>query len=700
MHRDATIGGRGRVRHLVAVVAAATVIAMGCQAPPPAPGGPMSTTTTTTTPPGAVQRIDLEVLVVSADDIGTAAISGLLTRGGVPWTEVDLTDPGRARIDEGFLADTVGGVRRSRFQGIVLPDARPSGLSPAEMTAIDAVQDEFGIRRIAAFTFPGAAVGLSAPLYAGPVDGLTGRLTPSALAGSWGYLRGEVAFDDIDPAVPESYGFLSTPIPDDPGSGSSFESVLEMPVPGGGTGVVAGVHRIDRREQLVLTASMNVFQRQLLVLGDGVVDWLTRGVHLGANQNHFTVHADDVFVPNARWSIPGNCTPGSDCPPGVSTPTIRMQESDVVELAAWQQRNDYLIDLAHNGEGHEEIVRPPGGWPGAPDPMGSRLITQSSSFRWINHTWSHEYLGCMQDRSTVPWTCVADGAGVQWASGDLISQQVGDNLAWSASRGIATDPRVLVTGEHSGLRRPPQEPSDNPFLAPRLEQLGVEVVASDASYEPRQRLLGNGSIRTLPRYPFNLFYNVATRAELVDEYNWIYNSAADGGSGLCTIDPRSACIAPLDLNTGFDGYIRPLEARLASLRILNGLPQPHYAHQSDLTEDRLLLDVVGDILAWYRAAFTADTPLLNPTMWDAAQRLGRIQAWRDALAAPQHGVTAYLLGDELIVESDSARPVPVTVPLGSTTAGAPFGERYGVAAQAWAPVEAGAPLVVRVAAAR
>ena len=56
---------------------------------------------------------------------------------------------------------------------------------------------------------------------------------------------------------------------------------------------------------------------------------------------------------------------------------------------------------------------------------------------------------------------------------------------------------------------------------------------------------------------------------MADEYNWIYTSVADGGSGICTANPEtSTCIAPLNVNTGYASYIVPTETRIDMLHIL------------------------------------------------------------------------------------------------------------------------------------
>ena len=97
---------------------------------------------------------------------------------------------------------------------------------------------------------------------------------------------------------------------------------------------------------------------------------------------------------------------------------------------------------------------------------------------------------------------------------------------------------------------------DNPNLAPALAPTGVTV--HRLRRLPRARAAGRSApAHTVPRHPMNIFYNVATKADEVDEYNWIYTSRADGGSGICDEQPG------LDLHrtavgaTGFDSYIVP-----------------------------------------------------------------------------------------------------------------------------------------------
>ena len=202
----------------------------------------------------------------------------------------------------------------------------------------------------------------------------------------------------------------------------------------------------------------------------------------------------------------------------------------------------------------------------------------------------------------------------------------------------------------------------------RSPTTGIAYTASDASREPASRLVG--STTTVPRHPMNIFYNAGTYGDEVSEYNWIYTSAANGGSDICTANPAtSTCITPLDATTAgaqasFDGYIKPIEIRNALKFVLTNDPRPFYAHQSNLAEDRILYPVVTGVLDQYKAVYdAAKSPLVHLDLKGQAQALTQMDTWTTS----QSGVTAYV--DLSGVHVSGAGAVPVTVPTGSTVTG-------------------------------
>ncbi|MER7702272.1 hypothetical protein ABTX81_05135 [Kitasatospora sp. NPDC097605] len=665
----------GRATRRVAACAAAVLLAGGLQS--------SLAHATTTTP-----RIDLTVLVISDGGPATAAIAAELKSQGTPYKLVDLNDANRPVIDAAFLSDTLNGQPRGKYQGIVLPNDNPFAAGSAEMTAIAAYEAAFGVRQVDAYTYARPDVGLNwavNPGYMGTLDGFQGQVTTAGLSGPFDYLKGSVPFEDNDPAVSESYGYLATPLTTLP-AGSSFTPLVEVPIPNStAKGSLVGEYEHAGRKELVVTFVYNQYQQQYRLLARGIVDWITQGVHLGYDRNYFAAHVDDVFLADDRWDTVLKCTPGDvTCPPGTpeTANPIRMTVADAQYAKQWQLDHGFTMDMVFNGGGSED-------WKAdhetTSDPMVDRMVADQTSYRWINHTYTHPYLGCLQDVSVVPWKCTKTTSGsTVWVDQATITSQIKNNLDWAAARGLQLDRTELVTGEHSGLLTAPQETSDNPYLAPSLAANGVKWTASDASREPAQRAVGNAL--TVPRYPMNVFYNAATAKEETDEYNWIYTSVANGGSGVCEANANSTCLpAPLDVNTGYLSYIVPLEARIDLGHVLSNDPRPHFIHQSNLSEDRIVYPVLERILSTYRSLHADNAPVVNLSQKEIGQEFQRRAAWNAAIASGQ--VTAYRTGDTVRVSAPAGVQIQATMPTGTVqqlaigTTG--FGTAYAGSLSGW-----------------
>jgi hypothetical protein len=534
------------------------------------------------------------------------------------------------------------------------------------------------VRRIVAYTWAGPHAGQSTA-WSGNLDGGSLTVTAAGKAAGFAYLTGTIPVDDRQAGVSEAYAALGTAA-----AGADFSPLVTGSAPGATTGSVAGVYKHDGREELVITTALNRYHTHGMVLGHGLVTWLTKGVNLGYWRNFFSLHVDDVLLPDDRWNAANNCTAGDGCPSSVALQPIRMVPADVDTLVAWQQRTGVKLDVAFNAAGSVEA--------GSADPLTARLVARKADLRWLNHTYSHPYLGCVKDVSVVPWRCTAQPSTgtVTYVSQADITAEITKNVDWARSKNISIDKRELVTGEHSGLRSLPEMPADNPNLAPALQAAGVTFLASDASREPQPRVIGPA--RTVPRHPMNIYYNTATVAEAVDEYNWIYTSDEDGGSGICASNPASTCIEPLGAD-GFASYIVPMEVRIAFDHVVSADPRPHYAHQSNITEGRILYPVLDALLARYKQTFAASAPVVNPRMSAVAEQSLRQENWRAAVNSG--AVTGYRRGDKVTIvnSGQSAVNVPVTAPAGTRTIslnllglavpGAEFGEAYGGQRSGW-----------------
>jgi hypothetical protein len=628
-------------------------------------------------------RVELQVLVVTDGGPNTAAIVQELAAEGVPYRQISLSDPNRPVIDAAFLSDTVtegpATIQRAKYQAVVLPGASPFS-NWAELDALHAYEVAFDIPEVDAYVWPDPNTGLAAPTYSGPLDGVTAALTPEAAA-SFGYLRGPVPFEDISPSVGETWGFLTSPLPPDPATGSVTTPLLTAAAPNGTAGnVLMAEHRGNGRRQLALTFSANSAQQQFRLLAPGIVAWATDGVHLGLHRNYLAVQVDDVFLGDSRWSTASNCTPEEDCPAGVTTPDIRMNASDVAAATTWQTEHDFKLDLAFNAGGSVEAIEES---PSHTDALTTALLAQKDQFRWTNHTYSHDFLGCLRDNTVIPWRCETEpvSGDTRYVSQATINSEIAQNVAWANTKGLAINPSEVVTGEHSGLKILPQQPATNPHLGPALIANDISWLAADNSRMPVQTAVG--SALTVPRYPLNVYYNVATEAEQVDEYNYIYTSRADGGSGVCEDNPATVtCITPLSTSTGFTDYIVPLETGFALSRMLGNDPRPHFVHQANITEGRILYPVLDSILSRYRSLLADNSPIVNPRLSESGVELKRQAQWADAI--DDGGVHAYLQDGEVHITAPAGVDVPVTVPVGSLRGGTAFGDAYAGAQSAYA----------------
>ena len=655
------------------------------------------------------QRIDLRVLVISDGGNPTElAIIDELGAESVPYTLVDLNSASRPTITASYLSGTASTGPEAYYQAVVLPNDTPALLSAAEKTALVTYETTFGIRQVDSYTWPTAAIGLNTVTgtgatggFSGTLDGMTAKITPAGKVGPFAYLAGSVPFENIDPAVSESFGYMAIPLANTPTT--SFTTLLDAPVPGSTKrGSLLGVFKSGTREELVSSLAINQFQQQFQVIAHGIITWMTKGVHLGYDRNYFTIHLDDAFLPDARWSTQYNCTPGDDgCPVGVTTTDIRMKPADVTTAVQWMQQTGLRLDLAFNGSGSDEYAAANNGV----DPLKTAFLANKTRFNWINHTFTHAWLGCVQDFSVVPWVCTAPGGVTQWVPQADIQAEITNNIAWAQANGLTINPTELVTGEHSGLAAPPQQLIDSPNIAPALTATGITVTASDHSKESLPRQVG--SAMTVPRYPMSVFYNTATKAEAVDEYNWIYTSAANGGSGNCTLHPdTTTCIAPLNTATGYASYIVPTETRIDMGHVLGNDPRPHYAHVSNLAEERILYLPLNSIINTYKSLFATNTPIVQPTYAQDSQILTQHTTFATTLAgAPgagevAAGITGYVLNGKVFVQSTTAGSVPVTAPTGArlnTTTGALFGSAYESEVSAWVSVGPSTPLTIQLA---
>jgi hypothetical protein len=267
--------------------------------------------------------------------------------------------------------------------------------------------------------------------------------------------------------------------------------------------------------------------------------------------------------------------------------------------------------------------------------------------------------------------------------------------------GSAGTPGNPPMGNGATLTAYPQ----NPAFIPALTTAGTKTIATDTSKsypspvtkapvtaeDPTNFAPGatfvDGPAQAVPRYPTNLYYNVANRADQLDEYNWLYVSPAGGGNCQPIPDVTTCRDGPATWQEYLDS-----EVGIITNHVMGNDPRPHYVHQTniagynpddadtDTTEGGALYAVVNTLLKRYDASIDrTSTPLIQVSQDEVAKTLVRQKAWAADVTAGR--VSGFIKDGRVHVVASTATEVPIT---GTTEGSAYAGTRSG-----WKTVAAG-----------
>jgi hypothetical protein len=243
----------------------------------------------------------------------------------------------------------------------------------------------------------------------------------------------------------------------------------------------------------------------------------------------------------------------------------------------------------------------------------------------------------------------------------------------------------------------------NPMLVSAFTGVGVKYFGSDASKAyPNPTIAGSivpafaagetftdGPAQAIPRYPTNIYYNVSTEQQEVDEFNTLYTPVASGGK--CVASPTNTCeTAPAT----FAGVVSDVDTNMFQ-HLMGNDPRPHYFHQPNMMGmppagapngtppntspnkgDGLFYSVVNPMLAQYKTYFNSTTaPIEQPTMAQIGEILAEQLAWRQASASQ---VTGYIEGSQVTINNSGA--AAVKIPLTGVTG---VGSSYGGIQSGW-----------------
>ena len=406
---------------------------------------------------GAGQTVDLRVLLIggvggAATDPTTGAWAAGLTSQGVAYKEVDAA--GTIGSETVTLGSLTSSATHGLYNGVVFA-GKPADFAAGQLSALFTYESTFGVRQIDGNAFPTASLGLNfiADADSGAaISSTTGTLTTAGLA-TFPALAGPVPFDAGSFSSP---GTLASPLP---------TGATETPLLNDAAGnVIVGVFQHPTAAQaptdpqagiaeLTIGVNYNLNQTQWLLLGPGLIDWVTGGTHLGLYRNYATIHIDDVFTPDDAWST---TTHANNFDPAAA---LRMTPTDVTTAATWSHNNNFRLDLLFNWAGTDAAQADTG-----PDPLLKAFQTTdpatgkpySSDFGWLNHTYDHAYLdvGCATNnyiqaelKENTTKAAAAPGTGANMGTGGLGLTSTSDpTLALGAQ-----DPKAFVPGGHSGL---------------------------------------------------------------------------------------------------------------------------------------------------------------------------------------------------------------------------------------------------------
>ncbi|HEX8159849.1 MAG TPA: hypothetical protein VF526_20915 [Solirubrobacteraceae bacterium] len=449
---------------------------------------------------------------------------------------------------------------------------------------------------------------------------ITGFAYPSALYGlSAPMSSGATALSGtLTRAGKAVFGELRGDVPIDPNA----YGYLATPVDESFTTLVAGPDNSalvgiythpDGRQEMVCTVDGNPAMIHVQLLRHGMLRWVTRGVYLGHQRHYLGLQVDDVFLSDDSWDRQAA---------GTVPVKIRMQREDVEAAVRWSRARAVRLDLGFNGHGAQQS-----------DDLTSALLEHEADFGWINHTFGHVVL--------------------DEVDAETLRAEIRRNVDFAGAAGLTVDESELVTGEHSGLA--------NTHLPGVLADTGVRWIATDSSRDRAQRTIATA--RTVPRHPTNMYFNVCTRTAQLDEYHHLYLSRM-GCEGRAATRTR---LAPA---TTWRSFLER-EAQTMLDHILANDPRPHYLHQSNLTGDRMLFDLVDELLDRHCELFCVQ--LVQPTLAEAGAELARQAAWQEA----QHSGRAmgFLEDGRLHLSSTERVQIPITGAL--LTEGDGVGEESG-----------------------
>ncbi|MDO8251226.1 MAG: hypothetical protein Q7T78_16110 [Rhodoferax sp.] len=653
----------------------------------PTTGTPVVSAAVVATP----ASIALKLLVISAEGTSPSYLATLsvLDQIGVPYDKMVLkgSSPTALQMVAGTLSDGAG---NGKYQGILLetgdlaafnaPTSNyPSAMTAAQWAMLRQYQSVYGVRSATMYTRPALTIdvnnaaldltyGLTSAVevIATNASPVTATFTPT----------GQQAFGYLNTANPIKikdgvYTYPSTP------ASAATVALLQTP----DAKAMASVYTAPEGWQnLALAADNNPELTHTLLLGYGVVNWVTRGIFLGERKIYLSAQPDDVFIPDDLWDPVSKTTP-------LNSAAFRHRNTatDYNSLVAWQtalqansQTAAFSLELPFNGVGYNTVDAGYLNLGETTDTLSPAVRANPNAFRWINHTWDHTSLDPADpfDPGFVPLTVTTMKQKFQ------LNHDVASGLS-------GTPPVVFSRYNKNAFVQPDISGLENPVFWQAAQEFGFRYILMDTSksydfrpvispippntgfYSSRDTFVqGNPRILIIPRYPTNLYYNVSTPAEWVSEYNHFFGAAGIvppppgqtswfGGDSTYEqiLDRESEVLLRYMLKYNANSWM----FHAANLRDYDG---------TGPNKKSLLSDLLDAVTAKYRAMYSL--PVVSPNQSTIGQFMAARMAYNAAIAGGLKGRVVFGTGAsiELTNPSGTAVTVPVTgVNIGGTLYG-------------------------------
>jgi hypothetical protein len=551
-------------------------------------------------------------------------------------------------------------------------------MTAAQWAMLRQYQFAYGVRSATMYTRPASTIDVNGA----PLD-LTYGLTPGTARSTNDYTipadnpvvanfteTGKGLFSYLNTTNPviikNAYTYLSTPV-----AGPQTVPLLTA-TENGTTYAIASTFTGAGWENLTISADGNPELTHTLLLGYGVVNWVTRGVFLGERKIYLSAQPDDVFIPDDLWDPVTKTTP-------VNSPTFRHRNdaTDYNSLAAWQdalrantQTAAFRLELPFNGVGYNTTDPAYLNQGESTDTLSPAVRINPDAFRWINHTWDHRSLD--PEGGFTP-TVSSMLQQFQWNHEVATGQRSGNpdngglrvtfgfgnynqnafiqpdisglesNVFWEAAQGFGFRYILMDTSKTYDFR---------PTLGPIAPNTGF--------YSTRDTFVpANPRILIIPRYPTNLFYNVSTPDEWVSEYNYLYAALppSQGGVGYVStyqqiLDRESEVLVRYMLKYNANSWM----FHAANLRDYDG---------AGLNNKSLLSALLDAVTNKYKAMYSL--PVLSPSQTGIGQIMEARMAYNAAIAGGLKGRIVY--GPSVSIELTNPSGVSVDVPVTGVNVG-------------------------------